>query len=87
MLAAKLGLSAEALKPEMRKGNLCSVAEPGINADAERTRVTFRYRSRAGTVVVDPLFFMAGEGIAPAAKSPLANTAQPSLLYLDRSAS
>ncbi|MGH8606944.1 MAG: DUF6522 family protein, partial [Gammaproteobacteria bacterium] len=54
LLAPKLGLSAEALKAEMRKGNVSSVAETGINEDAGRTRVTFRYRTRAWTVVVDP---------------------------------
>ena len=34
LLAPKLGLSAEALKAEMRKGNVHSVAETGINEDA-----------------------------------------------------
>ncbi len=75
LLAPKLGLSAEALKAEMRKGNVSSVAETGINEDAGRTRVTFRYRTRAWTVVVDPdgtlrdrLSFMLVESVAPAAK-------------------
>ena len=53
-LAPRLGLSAEALKAEMHKGNVSSVAETGINEDAGRTRVTFRYRTRAWTVVVEP---------------------------------
>ena len=53
LLAPKLGLSAEALKAEMRKGNVESVAETGIDEDAGRTRVTFRYRTRAWTGVVD----------------------------------
>ena len=53
-LAPKFGLSAEALKAEMRKGNVSSVAESGIDEDAGRTRVTFRYRTRAWTVVVEP---------------------------------
>ena len=81
LLAPKLGLSAEALKAEMRKGNVSSVAETGIDEDAGRTRVTFRYRTRAWTVVVDPdgtlrdrLSFMLVESIAPAAKAPPANT-------------
>jgi len=38
----------------MRKGFVSSVAETGLNEDAGRTRVTFRYRTRAWTVVVDP---------------------------------
>ena len=54
LLAPKLGLSAEAMKAEMRKGNVSSVAETGINEDAGRTRLTFRYRTRAWTVVVEP---------------------------------
>ena len=53
-LAPKLGLSAEAMKSEMRKGNVSSVAEAGINEDAGRTRLTFRYRTRAWTVLVEP---------------------------------
>ena len=94
LLAPKLGLSAEALKAEMRKGIVSSVAETGINEDAGRTRVTFRYRTRAWAVVVDPdgtwhdrLSFMLVESIAPAAKAPLANTDHPSLLGLVRTAS
>ena len=39
------GLSTEALKAEMRKSNVSSVAEAGINEDAAHTRVTFRYRT------------------------------------------
>ena len=93
-LAPKLGLSAEALKAEMRKGIVSSFAETGINEDAGRTRVTFRYRTRAWTVVVDPdgtlhdrLSFILVESIAPAAKAPPANTDHPSLLDLVRAAS
>ncbi len=93
-LAPKLGLSAAALKAEMRKGIVSSVAETGINEHAGRTRVTFRYRTRAWTVVVDPdgtlhdrLSFMLVESIALAAKAPPANTAHPSLLDLVRTAS
>ena len=94
LLAPKLGLSAEALKAEMRKGNVSSVAETGINEDAARTRVTFRYRTRAWTVVVDPdgtlrdrLSIMLVENLAPAGKAPPANTGHVSLLDLVRTAS
>ncbi len=93
-LARKLGLSAEALKAAMRKGIVSSVAETGINEDAGRTRVTFRYRTRAWTVAVDPdgtlhdrLSFILVESIAPAAKAPPANTDHPGLLDLVRTAS
>jgi len=54
LLAPKLGLSAAALKAEMRKGGIDSVAEAGIEEDAGHTRVTFRYRTRAWTAVVEP---------------------------------
>ena len=94
LLAPKLGLSAAALKAEMRKGNVSSVAETGINEDAARTRVTFRYHTRAWTVVVNPdgtlvdrLSFMLVESLAPAVKAPPANTAQLSLRDLVRTTS
>ncbi|MDQ5848979.1 MAG: DUF6522 family protein [Pseudomonadota bacterium] len=91
LLAPKLGLSAEALKAEMRKGIVSSVAETGINEDAGRTRVTFRYRTRAWTVVVDPdgtsVESIVVVSIAPAAKAPPANTDHLSLLDLVRTAS
>ncbi len=94
LLAPKLGLSAEVLKAEMRNGIVSSVAETGINEDAGRTRVTFRYRTRAWTVVVDPdgtlhdrLSFILVESIAPAAKAPPANTDHPSLRDLVSTAS
>ena len=86
LLAPKLGLSAEALKAEMRKGIVSSVAETGINEDAGRTRLTFRFHARAWTVVVDPDGNLV-ESIAPAAKAPPANTDHPSLLDLVRTAS
>ena len=55
LLAPKLGLSTEALKAEMRRGYVYSVAEWGIDEDTGRTRLTFRYRNRSWTVVVEPL--------------------------------
>ena len=73
LLAPKLGLSVEALKAEMRKGNVSSVAETGIDEDAGRTRVTFKYRMRVWTGVVNPdgtlvdrLSFMLVESLARA---------------------
>ncbi len=94
LLAPKLGLSAEALKAEMRKGIVSSVAETGLNEDAGRTRVTFKYRTRTWTVVIDPdgtwhdrLSFMLVKNIAPTAKAPPANTDYLSLLDLVRTGS
>ena len=90
-LALKLGLTAAALKAEMRKGNVSSVAETGIDEDVGRTRVTFRYRTRTWSVVVDSdgalvdrLSIMLVESLAPAANALPANTAQLSLRDLDR---
>jgi len=54
LLAPKLGLSAASFKAEMRKGSIDSVAEAGTDEDAGRRRVTFRYRTRAWTAVVEP---------------------------------
>ena len=86
LLAPRLGLSAASLKAEMRKGIVYSVAETGINEDVGRTRLTFRYRSRAWTVVVDPVGNLV-VSIAPAAKAPRANTDRLSLSDLVRSSS
>ena len=79
VLAPKLGISAEALKAEMRKANVYSVAETGVNEDAGRTRLTFGYRTRAWTAVVEADGTLV-ESIAPAAKASLANTDHPSLI-------
>jgi len=54
LLALKLGLSVKVLKSEMRRGSVYSVTEQGIDKDAGRTRLTFRYRTRSWTVVVEP---------------------------------
>lgn len=53
-LASRLGLSAASLKSEMRKGIVYSVVEAGLSEDLAHTRLPFRDRSRAWTVVVDP---------------------------------
>jgi hypothetical protein len=78
LLASKLGLSAASLKAEMRKGIVSSVAETGLNEDVGRTRLTFRYRSQAWTVVVDPDGNLV-ESSAPAPKALPANTDRLSL--------
>jgi hypothetical protein len=51
-LAARLGLSVDRLQTEMRRGIVYSVVERGMGEDAGRLRLTFRYRTRAWTVVV-----------------------------------
>ena len=54
ILAPKLGLTVVALKENMAKGLVMSVAETGENEDAGRTRLTFRYRARVWRVVIGP---------------------------------
>jgi hypothetical protein len=52
-LAARLGLPVERFRAEMRRGIIYSVVERGMGEDAGRLRLTFRYRARAWTVVVE----------------------------------
>ena len=52
-LAPKLGLTVRALKENMAKGLVTSVAETGVDEDAGRTRLTFRYRARVWRVVME----------------------------------
>ena len=51
-LAARFDLSVDRLRAEMRRGIIYSVVERGMGEDAGRLRLTFRYRARAWTVVV-----------------------------------
>ncbi|MFT5487627.1 MAG: hypothetical protein ACI9JL_004256 [Paracoccaceae bacterium] len=86
LLAPKLGLSPETLKAEMARGLVYSVAETGVDEDVGRTRLTFRYRSRAWTMVVDTDGNLV-ESIAPAPKASPANTGRLSLSDFVRSSS
>jgi Family of unknown function (DUF6522) len=52
-LAAKLGLSVDRLRAEMRRGVVYGVVERGVGEDAGRLRLTVRYRARSWTVVVE----------------------------------
>ena len=52
-LAAKLGLSVDRLRAEMRRGIVYGVIERGVGEDAGRLRLTVRYRARSWTVVVE----------------------------------
>lgn len=53
-LAPKLSLTVDALKEKMAKGLVTSIAETGVDEDAGRTRLTFRYRGRVWRIVVEP---------------------------------
>ena len=52
-LASRLGLPVDRLLAEMRRGIIYSMVERGVGDDAGRLRLTFRYRARAWTVVVE----------------------------------
>jgi Family of unknown function (DUF6522) len=52
-LAEKLGLPVDRLRAEMRRGIVYGVVERGVGEDAGRLRLTFRYRARSWTVVVE----------------------------------
>jgi hypothetical protein len=41
------------LRAEMRRGIVYGVVERGVGEDAGRLRLTFRYRARSWTVVVE----------------------------------
>ena len=86
LLASKLGLSAASLVVEMRKGIVYSVTETGIDEDVGRTRLIFRYRSLAWTVVVDPDGSLV-ESTAPVAKALPANTDRLNQIDFVRSSS
>ena len=53
LLASHLGLSEQKLKAEMRSGLVYGVAEKGVGEDEGRTRLTFRYRARSWTIVIE----------------------------------
>ena len=52
-LAAKLGLSVDRLRAEMQRGIVYGVVERGVGEDAGRLLLTFRYRARSWTVMVE----------------------------------
>jgi hypothetical protein len=53
LVAAKLGLSPAEFWREMQRGIVYGVVERGEGDDAGRTRLTFRYRSRSCTVMLE----------------------------------
>jgi hypothetical protein len=53
-LAAHLGLTVEELRAEMRRGIVFGVTERGIGDDLGRKRLTFCYRARSWSVVIEP---------------------------------
>ncbi len=70
----------------MRRGYVYNVTERGIDDDAGRTRLTFGYRTRSWTVVVEPDHTRV-ETLSSANKASPANDDRVSLLDLVRDAS
>jgi hypothetical protein len=53
LIATGLGLSIDALLRNLRAGVIFQTMERGIDEDAGRLRITFRYRNRRFQVVTD----------------------------------
>lgn len=64
ILAAALGLSPAALMAELQAGLVYQVAERGMDEDAGRMRLTFRYRQREVRMIVDRAGYIL-DGIRP----------------------
>lgn len=55
LVAGKLGLSPDAFWREMKRGIVYGVVENGEGDDAGRTRLTFRYRARSWSVILEEM--------------------------------
>ena len=90
-LAPKLGLSVDGLKEKMANGLVTSIAETGVDEDAGRARLTFRYRARVWRIVVEPDGTLVDDPVPvpkiAAAKAPPAREHQLNLLEIARGAS
>jgi len=73
LVASKLGVSTASFKAGMTKGIASTFAETGMDEDVGRTRLTFRYRWRTWTIVVDPDGSFS-ESMAPAPTASPTNT-------------
>jgi hypothetical protein len=52
-LATHLGLTVKELRAGMRRGIVYGVAERGIGANLGRSRLTFHYRARSWSVMIE----------------------------------
>lgn len=52
-IAPQLGLTPERFMEELRRGLVFQVTETGIGEDAGRIRLTFRYRAREFSMILD----------------------------------
>lgn len=53
MVAPQLGLAPDAFWREMQRGIVYGVVERGEGEDAGRTRLTFRYRARSWSIILE----------------------------------
>ncbi|RMH47505.1 MAG: hypothetical protein D6688_03500 [Alphaproteobacteria bacterium] len=53
LLAEAFGLDEAAVKAALRRGAMTSRCETGVDEDAGRWRLTFRFRDRALSLIVD----------------------------------
>lgn len=53
MVAPQLGLAPDAFWREMQRGIVYGVVEQGEGEDAGRTRLTFRYRARSWSIILE----------------------------------
>ena len=52
-VAPRLGLTPERFMEELRRGLVFQVTEMGVGEDAGRIRLTFRYRAREFSMILD----------------------------------
>lgn len=52
-IAPRLGLTPECFMEELRRGLVFQVTETGVGEDAGRIRLTFRYRAREFSMILD----------------------------------
>ena len=55
IVAGELGLSPDAFWREIKRGIVYGVVERGEGEDAERVRLTFRYRARSWSVTLEDM--------------------------------
>lgn len=53
IIASAFGLDEATLRDRMRAGEITSLCETGVDEDAGRSRVTFRYGTRVLRLIVD----------------------------------
>ncbi len=63
LVAGQLGLTPDAFWREMKRGVVYGVVERGEGADSGRTRLTFRYRARSWSVILEEAAALEAMGV------------------------